>query len=66
MMIKKAETKHWAASKLNWVGIGTIAVALVEYLTDWPGLAQYPWAMAALGVLIIVLRTWFTSLSIGK
>jgi hypothetical protein len=57
-------TKKWWQSKTNWLGILTIAVAIIGIV----GKVVPPFAggaAAVVGILNIVLRIWFTNVPIG-
>lgn len=59
-------TKNFFASKLNWMGIAAVLVALYDYLTatetnswDWKTAVLF-----GLGAGTIIIRTWFTATAI--
>jgi len=62
----QGETKGIIASKLNWVGVVAVLIALQDKITG-VGLSEGAETIlvAALGVAVVVLRTWFTSTSIS-
>lgn len=59
--------KPWYASKIVWVNVVTTIALVVEVLTQGqliPAVA-IPYIVAAVAVLNIMLRVWFTDQPIG-
>jgi hypothetical protein len=49
-------SKFFLSSKLNWLGIALMVLYGLEKFTETNVLADYPIAMAAVGLAIVVLR----------
>lgn len=62
-MLSNLNPKSFLASKLNWLGIVTVAISTFTYLQEQPLIAENPGIVSAIGVVIglltIVLR-YFT------
>jgi uncharacterized membrane protein (DUF2068 family) len=61
--------KHFLASKLNWMGIITIIIAVLQFVESYDvnGLTDVKaWVTFVTGILIIVFRTWATTTEIKK
>ena len=54
-------------SKINWVAILLMLVAILPVIEsqDFSGMGIKAWVTFGIGILIIILRTFFTSKSIG-
>lgn len=59
--------KHFFKSKINWTGIILILVAILPIIQsqDFSGMGTKDWITFGIGILIVILRTWFTSTKIG-
>ncbi len=55
------ETKSLLSSKLNWLGLFTAVMPFISPLMDAIPPQYKPFAVAAVGIGTIVLRTFFTS-----
>ena len=58
----QSEGKSWFGSKLNWVGILQIVIAIAAQISEGsfsPDVKAV--ALFAAGVATLVIRTWFTS-----
>lgn len=51
------KSKSIFASKTTWLGVAMMVTYMLEKLTDTNVLADYPIATAAVGLLIVILRT---------
>jgi hypothetical protein len=55
------DPKSPLASKLNWLGLLTLIVGLFPKVQDMIPDNLKPYAVAAVGIVTIILRTFFTS-----
>lgn len=60
--------KSFIASKLNWLGIIAALVGLEEFLKnfDFSDMTWKGWVTFGIGILTVVLRTYFTSKPIAS
>ncbi len=60
------QTKGFFASKINWTAIILILISLQDAITnlDLSKMDVKSWITFAIGVGVIILRTWFTNTSI--
>ena len=60
--------KHFLASKINWAAIILILTSFQPLLeeTDFTGLGVKGWTTFVIGVVILILRTYYTSTEIKK
>ena len=60
--------KKWYLSKLNWVGVGAMLLGLQDFVTNFnfSGMTAKDWITFGIGFLTVIIRTWFTSTSIGN
>jgi len=60
--------KNFFASKINWTGIILVLMALLPLIEgqNFAGMTVKDWVTFAVGILIIILRTYFTSTKIGS
>ena len=61
------KVKKFFASKLNWLGVVAVLTAMAEVITEAVINQDFSvivtpkdWAMFGIGVLVIIVRTWFT------
>ena len=61
-------SKHFFTSKINWAAIALILVAIIPIIDglDVTTMGVKEWITFGLGVIVIVLRTYFTSTTIKK
>lgn len=55
--------KGFLLSKINWLGLVTIFVALQDFIGNWDfsQMTVKSWVTFAIGMVIIIIRTWFTT-----
>ena len=60
--------KNFFASKLNWTGIILVLMALQPFIDnyDFATMTIKDWVTFGIGLLVVILRTYFTSTKIGK
>lgn len=56
-------TKHFAASKINWLGILMVLAALADYKDMLPAEWVKP-ILVVSGVAVVILRTFYTDTAI--
>lgn len=60
------ETKHFLKSKINWVAIILILTSLLPIIQsqDFSCMGVTEWSTFIIGIIIIIIRTYFTSTTI--
>ena len=60
--------KNFFASKINWAGIILVITAIMPLIEsqNFSGMGVKDWFLFAMGVAVVVFRTYFTSTKIGK
>jgi hypothetical protein len=60
--------KNFFASKINWMGIILVLVSLQDFITtfDFSTMTLKSWVTFGIGLVIVILRTYFTSAKIGS
>lgn len=60
--------KNFFASKLNWTGIMLVLMALLPIIDkqDFTAMTAKDYVIFAIGLAVVILRTYFTSTKIGK
>lgn len=60
-------TKSFYLSKIVWLNVLTTVVAVLTLLQDNPLIPPeaQPYVLAAVGIVNVVLRVWFTDMAIG-
>ena len=60
--------KNFFASKLNWTGIMLVLIALIPFIDnyDFSTMTVKDYITFALGLAVVVMRTYFTNTKIGK
>ena len=61
------KTKNFFLSKVNWAAIILVLMACKDAIADmdFHAMDMNAWIQFALGMIIIVFRTWFTNSSIS-
>ena len=59
--------KGFLTSKINWLAIVTMLVGLQDFIGNWDfsAMTVKSWVTFALGMVIMVVRTYFTSTGIS-
>lgn len=60
--------KNFFTSKINWLGIITVLIAISDIIKDW-GSTPITWqniSGVVIGLLIVIIRTFTTQTPIGK